>query len=679
MSINPLSLPGIIAEQIEICDDTEFAEARQTLADFERQCVAEPSVQNDEFLAGAHRQLLEAFDDYDAPFDAEPHLDALRRLHERHPANPRIIEDYANALAHHHDAWLTAEDADPARAAIPYQALLALAEKNPEHDLSEEIADAYFNQIHHYITRGEHRAADTIHGQLAAHHDRHPASAHITQRLAQAHLTRIYSCADTDELDSARAAYHTLEAFIQKHIDALPPPAQHNLRHMQIRALAHLVETSASPSNTGENPAPSDPTEIAAAETHYAAMRELCAPLADAEPRIARHFADAAIALCNHYNLSDEPAAAAEKYRDLERLADRYPQHCAPQFSRALYAQITSAIRERRFADAEKHHAAFERHAIAKRDAGAPEKHDDTEPVENLAQASAALANAYGSASRMPDAERHTRKIADLLDTAKRNPDTGASTLANLAALHALTLHNLIVDYVNTGDTATAAARHADLAALAAQHPDSAAAVENLADATDQIATNLAKNSGIAAVEKFLSQHVPETLASNPAYSKTLYNLIVIASDAKDITAAERLYAVLRQLVQKNPPHTTAALRLAKAAYNLHYDHSDAGDFPRAETKYRDLVVLSRIHEGNPALENGNPIGLEIALRQSNAARNYAIDLKNKNAAHRIPALLADIRHLAARWTSPAAKPVHDALAQITTLCPPQPPPLPGA
>ena len=645
----------------------------QNLADIESRCDADPSEKNYERLAEAHCRLVVDFDDNDDPESAAPHLDAIRRLHERFPANPRILQSYARALVHHHDAWLTAAESDPARAAVPYQTLAALAEKHPEFDLSEKISDAYFNQIYYYIKTGELRAAATIRTRLNELHARHADSPHITCRLAQACLTLVQYYADTGQLPLAVETNDAIESFIEKHIPALHPEAQNTLRRMQIHGLTSLIETAAERSNTGNSPVASDPDAIAVAETHYSKLRALCAPIADAYHRAAEKFGDASIALYNHYILANAAAAAAEKYLDIERLYNRYPDVCASYYSRAIYGRITAAAGEQRFDDAEKYLAAFEEFAAAREQQLAEQGSSLAVPesTRSLATVSSALANAYGDADRMADAERHSQKIAAIIgrtfppDSASLSPEQFA-----LLGARSTTLFNLALDYSRRSDFQSAIARHTDLVDLADRFPDFPAVAEDLVSATDHIAAALAKNGKLPLVEKLLACRNSAALVHNPSLSKTLYNLIVIATDSKDFPAAERFYIALHEIALQHPANTAVALRFAKAAYNMHYDYSEAGNFAFAETKYRDLQTLAGLNADNPGLENGNPIGLEIALRQANAARNYAVDLKNKKQLQRIPALYEDVRVLAARWpvSNPAAKPIHEVLNNLAQL-----------
>jgi len=710
MPINPAALLGILADQIATCDDATYAEARQTLADFERAhapALAAPPATDDaaerlsEYLADAHLQLLTALRNHRNPDAAEPHLEALRRLHEQHPDNRNNLQDYASALSRLHDGHLTAASADAddstddaaqaaaetklrhqRRAAELHATLQTLAARHPAHDLSGQLAETLYDQFYaQLVYDNAPEAAAATQAQLHALHAARPASPaapYITKCCASAYLTWITHYLYADNLPEATAAYATLETFIaqqtqppsdshQSHtslpphsslpsLESLPslPPRQplspkdlRALHSTQTLALTRLIEAHLEPSNTGDTPEPTPPATVAAAETYYATLRALCAAHADdaAPSNFTQRQADAAIALFNHYHLAAAPARAPANPDALRAAADAKFEDLLtlaaadPDNADPQYAKALYAITNAAAESAPDTAPDFDKAERHHKILKLLAEHSLTHSGKNAELLTTYLAYSHATLAHGYGDAHRLPEAQRHIDALARLYAAAPAPTAKLIATYARALYNLNTCYIEEHDLPATAQNHTTLRALYERHPQNPSALENYADATAGLANAHTDARDYPAADADLATlRALETALTN--------NSEVLSSSSGGVHAAPS--ATPSALQPFTPSALTTILNpLSLLLYNYVMEYTTAAtqNLPAAETKYAELQQLLRRH---PARAN-------IALRAAIAALQLFRCYNERNDLPRADPKYRDLQHLTATYADAPA------------------------
>lgn len=639
-----------IEELIEYCDDTDFKEAVGYVDQYAVESGKNGGERLLENLAHAKYRLIEAFADYGVPPKAEKHLVDLCRLHEQ--ANDcAVTRIYADALVYlTGDGYLLDENENPDRACKLHDTLKELVRKSPRCELEECLMRALLDFIHYYLRIEEEEEADRIFKEMSELYLPLAANEYMTYLYVRAFSYRIDFYVEQDDFESANEWFDAVRQ--------IPNDTDEGI----IRTLSGLTETLVELNIKHE--------QIQKAEALSTSHRDLLLKKTDERTKeiVRKRMAEIIVALFNHYVLTKQIEAALRKYDELKQMeTDTQNDDVAECYARAVYAIAIYYVNGYNFRETMIYKNELERLS------GKYEKvrKDLTSYLCMVLRGIASNSEEVSESSFREEALRQLKYMIERDET------------TSIKYNYAIALADLVCIGVDKDHLTYQGYYLKELKKLADGYPGISSLKEEYARALIFIADQLTdKDESLEFMQIAASLPQPWNTDMFNHISRSLYNKIVKLQDNKDFERVEQWHKLHTELLYHPNIPGNIVVRRAKQLYNIHYDYSEKGDFIHAEEKYQALKELDKKYAETSLKADDNPLGLEIAKRLAGAARNYAIDLRDKTpkktfslfesptkkSAKRIKLLLEDVSLLVVKWKDYPIPEISDAFHNIKII-----------
>lgn len=639
-----------IDDLVECCDDTDFTEAVGFVKQFAAECEKVGSDEQFEILANAKSQLIEVFADYDVAVKAMPHLAELKALHERLNRSA-ITKTYAEALAYlAGEGYLAGDDENLNKAYELQNVLKELVKNHPNDGLEDPLIDTVVSFVHYFLQKENTENAHEALQEAATLYTTYPNSEYIIYSYTRALSYWVSFYIRQDDINSAEEWFKAI----------LQMPRADNGIILTISGLAEKLIDFAI-----------EHKQIDKAEKWGVIHQELLTEDVDEQTKemLQRRMAGITVELFNYHVLEKQLDLAMLKYNELKQTeAHTQNDYLAEYYARAVYAIAIYHINQYRFPEAMQYKEELERLYISYPKV----KKALMGYICTILRGIASTSEEVADSAYREEALRRLKQMTQSDEMAESAKYEYAVALADLVCVGMHKEHLTYQGYY-----------FEELKQLTNGNPTTQSLKEEYVRALLFVAGKLTdKNESLGYIQ--IAATLPRPLNSETynQISMNLYNGIVKLQEDKEMAKAEEWYHIHTGLVNEPDIPGMVILRQAKLLYNLHYDYSDAGDFVRAEEKYVQLKTLYEKQADSPLIAEELPLGLQIAKRMANAARNYAIDLRDKTpkksfsifgssqkkAARRVKLLLNDVAGIILIWKDQTLPEIQKIYKQMCTI-----------